>query len=547
MTTIEKQIYVKSHVARDLLQSAALFKTDKLVVWEYVSNSLQYVDPGINPLVRVTLDNRRKRIVLADNGRGMDWAGLQNFFIMHGENIDRKIGLVGRGRFGTGKSAAFGIANSLRITTVRNGKRSQVALSRSDLDSISSEEPVPVQILEQEVPTTEPNGTVIEIDEVLLKTLDQAGIIQFIERHLARWPRNVTVFVNNHECEFMEPPVARELCFSPEGATRDVLGDIELIVKVSSTPLDEDLRGISIYSNGVWHETTLAGNEGRDMAQYIFGEIDVPKLDEDKSPIPPLDQSRSMKLNPNNELVRTVYSFIGQKVDIVRRELLEEDKRRKRSEEARKLSSQAAEIAQVINEDFAAFREKLLRIRARMRGQVDIYQGSVVGEDPESLILGSELPAHVIAETGSLGSTGEGPGSGGLEPRKLAPQVAPGGDDLHGQRAKATRDPAGSTGGFHVEFREMSEDEYRAKYVRDERTIYINLDHPQLVAARGSGGIEEAAFRRLAYEIAFSEYSIALAQEMIATGQLIDLTDPVQNIRETLDRISRKGSSLYSE
>jgi hypothetical protein len=30
------EIYVKSHVARDLLQSAGLFKSDKLVVWEYV-------------------------------------------------------------------------------------------------------------------------------------------------------------------------------------------------------------------------------------------------------------------------------------------------------------------------------------------------------------------------------------------------------------------------------------------------------------------------------------------------------------------------------
>jgi hypothetical protein len=48
MSTTTDQIYVKSHVARDLLQSAGLFKTDKLVVWEYVSNGLQYVNPGKN-------------------------------------------------------------------------------------------------------------------------------------------------------------------------------------------------------------------------------------------------------------------------------------------------------------------------------------------------------------------------------------------------------------------------------------------------------------------------------------------------------------------
>lgn len=62
MNTTSDQIYVKSHVARDLLQNAGLFKTDKLVVWEYVSNGLQYVNPVANPVVRVTLDSKKKKI-----------------------------------------------------------------------------------------------------------------------------------------------------------------------------------------------------------------------------------------------------------------------------------------------------------------------------------------------------------------------------------------------------------------------------------------------------------------------------------------------------
>src|SRR4030095_5032561 len=145
MSQITDQIYVKSHVARDLLQSAGLFKTDKLVVWEYVSNGLQYVNPGTNPVVRWQLDSNKKKIVITDNGRGMDWAGLQNFFVMHGENIDRKEGRPGSGRFGTGKSAAFGIASLLRITTVRNRKRSTVELSRADIEKMTSEDPIPAR------------------------------------------------------------------------------------------------------------------------------------------------------------------------------------------------------------------------------------------------------------------------------------------------------------------------------------------------------------------------------------------------------------------
>ena len=183
------QLFVKSHVARDLLQNAGLFKSDKLVVWEYVANGLQYVGPGTNPVVKVALDSKRKRIAVQDNGRGMDWDGLHNFFVMHGENLDRKEGRIGRGMFGTGKSAAFGIAELLRITTVRNGKRSTVELKRSEIERMKSDDPISVRVIEKEEPNSATNGTLVEIEGVLLRSLDQAAIIHYIERHLARWPK----------------------------------------------------------------------------------------------------------------------------------------------------------------------------------------------------------------------------------------------------------------------------------------------------------------------------------------------------------------------
>ena len=168
-----------------------------------------------------------KKIVITDNGRGMDWAGLQNFFVMHGENVDRKEGRPGRGRFGTGKSAAFGVASLLRITTVRNRKRSTVELNRADIEKMTSEDPIPVRKIEKEVATNQPNGTIVEIQGVHLRSFDQAGIIHYIERHLARWPKNATVFVNNHECEFQEPAIKEEKRFKAEGGEKDALGDVE--------------------------------------------------------------------------------------------------------------------------------------------------------------------------------------------------------------------------------------------------------------------------------------------------------------------------------
>ena len=178
-TLAEGKIYVKSHVPRDLLQNAALFKNEKLVIWEYVSNGLEYIDDGTNPVVKVILDSNAKRIVIDDNGRGMDWKGLNNFFIMHGENIDRAKGKPGRGYFGTGKSAAFGIAGVLRITTIQKNKRSIVELKRKDVEALKSEDPIPVKIIEKEVPTSQRNGTRIEIESIYLKSLDQAATIKY--------------------------------------------------------------------------------------------------------------------------------------------------------------------------------------------------------------------------------------------------------------------------------------------------------------------------------------------------------------------------------
>lgn len=548
LATKADQIYVRSHVARDLLQNAALFKTDKLVVWEYVANGLQYVDPGTNPVVSVILDGKKRRIVVTDNGRGMDWAGLQNFFIMHGENIDRREGRAGRGRFGTGKSAAFGIADVLRITTVRRGSRSKVELKRSAMQAMSTEDPIPVRTMEREVATQEPNGTIVEIEDIHLKSLDQSGIIRFIERHLARWPKNVTVLVNNRECEWDEPPVYMEKRFKPDEDLEDILGDVELVIKISKAPLEQDLRGVSIYAKGVWCETTLAGSEGREMSQFIYGEIDVPRLDEDKSPIPPFDLSRSMQLNANNVVVQAIYAFLGQNVEEIRRQLVQEEKRRKSEEEARRLVKQAEEIAQVINEDFDVFRQRLAKMKAKGGKGTDLYRAEEGGGDTEDdLLFGSEVPARIVSPTGGPGSTGHTPGHG-TEPPKMHPQVAADpAESPKGRGAGGSDRKQKPRGGFQVKFDHMGVESYRAHYLRDERTIYVNLDHPQVAAAKGLGSTEDPVFRRLAYEVAFSEYAVALASELAARDEYIDPSDPIVDIRETLNRLARRGAELYSQ
>jgi hypothetical protein len=527
-----------------------MFKNERLVVWEYVVNELEYVDSGTSPVVKVRLDGKNRKITISGNGRGMPWAGedgLEHFFLMHGENPDRRAGRPGRGFFGTGKSAAFGIADVLRITTVRAGKRSKVELRRSDLVSAASGDPVPVRTLEREQATTQPNGTIVEIEGIHLRSLDQAGVVNYIERHLAHWPKDATVLVNNHECEFAEPPISEVYTYPAESP----LAGSTLTIKVSKSPLDQDLRGVSLLSGGVWHETTLLTSNGKEMAEFIFGEIDVPALATDDSTPSPFDASRSMSLNPDNPLVGAIYGFVGPRIEEVRKRLAEAQREQRATEESKRLRREASQIEAIINSDFDAFRKRLQKVKT-----TSAESGPDTGETPDSgsdgeddFLFGGDEPAGVTEPTGEPGGDHEGEGGhgGGGLPRRLNPIVEPApGGDARGHYEGNGADRPKRRGGFHIEFANQGQDSARAVYQAENRTIYINLDHPQIAAAKISGSVGDPTFRRLAYEVAFFEYSIALASELDNRGEYIDPSDPIVDIRETINRVARQAASLYA-
>ncbi|MDP7078122.1 MAG: ATP-binding protein, partial [Desulfobacterales bacterium] len=425
MAVAVEELYVTTDVSRDLLQSSGIFEHERKVVWEYVSNGLDYVDPDVIPVVKVHLDNKNKKITVIDNGRGMDFEGLHNFFTMHSENLDRKKKHLVRGIFGTGKSAAFGIAGVLMVTTIRDGKRSKVELWRKDVKAAETKDRVPVRVLEKEQPTSDANGTIIEIEKVFLKHIDQVSVIDFIQRHLAKWSKDATVFVNNQECEYKEPPVREVHIFKPEGDFKKVLGDVELCIKVSKMHLDEDSQGITIYSHGYFFETTLAGSERKDQANLIFGEIDVPELNnQDNADIPAYDVTRRMKLNKKNPLVQKIHAFIGIHVEQVRKKLVEEEQERKKSDRAKKLKTEASKIAEIINRDFLLFSKKLKIAEAKSEGTVDIRETIISGSgDEEVLDHGSDINAVIKrlsggSEDGDVSIIDPGPGPVDPDPDK---------------------------------------------------------------------------------------------------------------------------------
>lgn len=541
---------VTSHVGRDLQQSAALFKHEHLVAWEYVSNGLQYVNPGESPFVTVIIDQGQKSIKIKDNGRGMSLKDLANYFTMHGENADTIAGRPGRGKFGTGKSAAFGIANKLRLTTVKGGKKSVIELHRSDFTKPEAAEEVPVQLIESEIATDEPNGTAVEVLEINLKSIDTNAIIREIERHIAHW-KNVTVFVGQHKCQYLEPATRyQEEFFSKDSPFAVSLGNVSLKISVAKAPLKREQQGISITSNGTLHETTYAGQEKRPFANYVFGSIDVPAIATDESPISAFDMSRSGVLNQKNELVRATMAFIGMSLEKILQKLEEEDQKRRHNDEVKRLQKEADAIADLINKDFKNWKIQIQNVLAHTVGANDT-KPSIIADDDDFDVLAGEghVPSVESTEQGGppdIHNNEPNPGPPAPDPDNSAPTFLPDpdGDKNSGKRKLDPRKKSRG-GGFSVDFREMGDQEPRARYEASERSILVNMEHPQIVAALGVGGVEDAAFRRLAYEVAFAEYAIALSFEMANDSHFIDPQDAITSVRETINRMARLAASLY--
>ena len=539
---------VTSHVGRDLLQSAQLFRHEHSVVWEYVSNGLQYKDPATKPTVVVKVDPKARKIQISDNGRGMLIEDLEHYFQMHGENLDRKRGRPGRGLFGTGKSAAFGIGNSLTLTTVKDGKRSKVRLTRKDIEAKPDGDEIPVKTLENEISVKAPNGTLVEVEEIVLKNLDISSIIRHIERHIAHWP-DASVLVNNHECEFSEPDVARETKFGTKGTEYEkLLGDTSLVIKVAKAPLEEEFRGIAILADGVWHETTLAGCERKPFSEYLFGTFDVPNLGTHTSSVPAFDMSRSMKLNPRNEVVADIIRFIGVNLEDIRKVLEREDRERRKSEEQKRFQQQGSKIAELINSHFKEWSAKLKNTMAKAGVGKDLLSAKDRKNiDETNVVFGDELPAVILGDERGIGP-GPGPGP---EPRPLLPRV-----ELDDAAPENLAKPGSGVnkkrraGGFEVAFEKIGINEKRAKYDRETRTIIINLEHPRITLEAKSAGehsvTEDPNFLRMAYEIAFTEYAIVLAQELSTAQFYFDPQDALVELRQTIDDLSKAFATAWS-
>lgn len=532
-------IAVTSHVSRDFLQNAAYFNAMPKLVWEYVANSLDASKEG-EPAVAV-VEITSNFVTISDNGRGMSREELNIFFQMHGENIQRKRGKRVRGRFGTGKSAAFGLANILRIDTTQKGFNNVVELHRDDIEQAKDGKPFMVRDIIIDKQTDDEDGTTIEIRDFNIRRPNVDQVVTYIERHLSRYKQRAIVTINGHECKFEEPPSTMEIIRTPPQEVSQHIGDVELVIKVSPVGLDEEVKGIDVLSHGIWHGTTLAGIENKDRANYIFGQVDVPILEDGEWPIPAFDNTRNNTLNPQNPVVVVLLGWISEELEKVRQDIVEKERERRSSETTKQLEKEARRIADIINDDFA-LQELELELKRKVAKRSGGKSVSEILDDAGDLFPGDGDEPTPWEQTGSPHGSGKrGSEAGDGDVPRPGPTLQPGQEP--GTR-KSTTDGSRKRrkAVFNIDYRNETEKYDRSRYDLETKTIIINLDHPQVSVAYEAGGrkVDARQFREMCYEIAAVEYAFALSHEKSDKDAILDVDEALLSMRETINRITRK-------
>ncbi|RMF76351.1 MAG: hypothetical protein D6737_20350 [Chloroflexi bacterium] len=290
----------------------------------------------------------------------------------------------------------------------------------------------------------------------------------------------------------------------------------------------------------------MAGLEKCDRSEYLFGEVDIPILEEGEWPIPPFDNTRNNTLNRQNPDVVVLLGWIAEELEAVRQILVEREQERRKSQQAKELAEEAKKLAEIINNDFVQ-----LELELELARRVSRRAGKQLTEDildvSGELWPGDGDVTTQWQETGQphgSGKRGQNPAGPGDIPRP-GPSVSPG-DQLGGPKDVKTGSRKRRRAVFSIDYVNETAQKNRSRYDPNTKTIYINLDHPQIASAFKAGGnrTDSRQFRDICYEVAAVEYALAVLSEKNERDEWYNADDALYDVRSIINRITRRFAEI---
>lgn len=304
-------------------------------------------------------------IEVKDDGHGMGFYDCDKKYLVLGRDRrkaegDRVEGNPNRrpiGRKGIGKLAGFGIAEVITVRTVKGGKRTQFEMNYREIERKRLGQAYHPELIEDEVVTTEPPGTVVTLSQIKLqRTLEEQEFRYSLAKHFALLSGDFVVKVNGKallrdeiDLQFRFPEVSDE---NPEarftvddvpgcGTIRWWMGFTELPIK-----RDED-RGIVVMVRDAIAQSTpfffgLTGGAGSQLGlQYLTGEVYADSLDQDTVDAIATDRA---SVNWEKEEARPLLNWGQKKI----RQLLAEWGSRRRTAQGERLRRHTKYIDKVL-------------------------------------------------------------------------------------------------------------------------------------------------------------------------------------------------------
>jgi hypothetical protein len=548
-----------SNVGRDVLSTASSFGTLPKAVAEYVANSIGNGEDGQHVKVNVTM--RRSygtlRIVIEDDARGMDDNDLRRFFSMHAENEARRQGRASGGRFGTGKTAAFGVGESLQVETRRYRQKWVVRLEKSEIVAAAKEKRAPKPEVQVDgVATDEPNGTTIIIDG-LTKSADAPKIIQWLRRRSGRALNAHHVVVEGVVAVVEEPNSRRTWEFRSAEAASEIQAAIgaDVLCSISSAVqqrVEDSIQGVIVTSLEFPVAQVLAIG---DHASRIFGHCEVPALEADDSTPSPYLDTRDYALNEDNRSAGPLLAWLRECLARVVADIAADERERRRRAQDAALRNAASRMEAVLNRhfqgEFRKARNPVGDVGTKITGVVPDDNGDLVR--PGEGFTGYDIPEReprpdTAAEQPTSATGPELVPEPGEEPTPRPRDRDPFGEG-RGEGLAQTHEPRRRrrSGGFKIGFENATEVAPRSRYLESELLILVNLDHPEMAAAHREGQGDTPLFRMLAFEAAAQEYCYATAYVRIGDDASIDPSDIVEYVRATMEILTRDVSDVVSD
>jgi len=312
-------------------------------------------DADANEVTIYLYDGTNKKIVATDNGIGMTFDEINDFFLRIGRNRRNEgqskspSGRIVTGKKGLGKLALFGIGDTIEVETVKKGEKVIFRMNWNDIKNTLVGDYKP-QIISR-IRYKGDSGTTITLSELKRKTpFDEEALAVSLSKLLNFFDNSFKVFVKkddveinvNKELKYSSLNKEFEFVFPEYFKTIDTeyhyKDEISGVILTTEKPLRPEMRGITLYANGrlVNSPEFFGKSESSHFYSYVTGWLNVDFVDNWKEDV---ISTNRQSLNWDLDNTRALRNFL----QIILSEI-QGDWRQKRTERRRKKLTERIKI-----------------------------------------------------------------------------------------------------------------------------------------------------------------------------------------------------------